>query len=355
MRVLKSIRGEVRTTSPLIFKEDKLALIVKKISVLALLLFVALHASAIIIEGPILVLGPDDADTPRTSQKYYKSYNFFRARDVLISEDDLIYVLEKGNACITYFNMKGDLLGKIGGIGQGPSELYEPTGMAFVGSKLWVADFKNNRIQEFAKVEGKLEYVKPIKPTKMNMPMHIAVVGENVVLASTSIHPLIKGITAYDINGKFKKQITIDPGLKTQKTMSLWAMAKIVDLNNDRLLVGYKYVPTAILIDKNLEDARKIDLSAYYSRFEDKRNGVTFPAGYAATAFSGGPNNSVLIAACDNKKRSCHRILQFNHDLSRKIGNVDLDFHVWDMKYFPKKKLMVFISNEDEVVFYNAK
>ncbi|MCP4216034.1 MAG: hypothetical protein GY765_15390 [bacterium] len=331
-----------------------------KIYVSICLLFVIILLPTSFLNGmtlgdPVLVLGAEEL--PGTTGKpYYKVHDLFRIKDMVISPDDKIYILASGSGSVSYYDMAGKCLGSIGRIGQGPEELYEPTNIEIVGRNLWVADFKNNRIQEFGISSAGLVHKRTIKQTKINMPFHLAVAGDKVLMSSTSIHPLTKGIGVFDFNGKFQQLLKIDPKIKTQRTLALWSMAKIVGLNDNRVLVGYKNLPLVVLLDKELKNQRIVDLSDYYSKYEDKRDsGYTLPAGYSATAFSSGPDSSILIAACDNKKKNCNKILRFDSQLKNQIGTLNYHKHVWEMKYYPEKKLLIFLNSNDEIAVYNVK
>ena len=78
---------------------------------------------------------------------------FYRPSDIEIDHNlSLIHVVDSANHRIVTFDEKGRLVRIIGREGQGPGDLFRPTG-AFVceDSNLAVADYGNNRIQFFDK------------------------------------------------------------------------------------------------------------------------------------------------------------------------------------------------------------
>lgn len=303
------------------------------------------YLSALELNGPILVIGPDEE---KAEKSYYKVHDIFKVKDVLVWKDE-IYILDRGTSYVHRFDMKGNSKGKIGGLGAGPSELYEPNSMSIVGNNLWVADFNNSRIQEFCD----FKYKRTLKLKNPAMPYNIAVSGENVLITSRSIYPWQKSLPVFDYSGILKKKVDLNFRLLKSKKIPLWYGAKIISLPDDRILIGYIYIPIIILISNDLRSVKEVDLSDYYITHVSKSSsGVRFPGGYAATAFSSGPGNSILIAACQNKEKMCNRVLQFSNDLSRKIAEINTDFHIRGMFYFPEKQLIAFINGAYEVMFY---
>lgn len=317
----------------------------KKIILILFLLSFLIQSWALELKGPVLVLGNDES---KANESNYKIHEMFKIKDVLIRDNE-IYVLEQGNAYVHRFDMKGNSKGKIGGMGAGPSEFYEPKNMAFVGENLWVVDYRNGRIQEFRD----FEYVRPIKMKNPPMPSNIAVSGNNVFVSGTSVYPW-QGLPVFDHQGNFKKAIKLNSKYLPNTKVTLWYIAELKILADNRLMVGYTNLPLVFLIDKDLGKIRDINLSEYYSKYETRgSSGAIFPSGYAITSFCSGPNDTILISVCDNKKRKCSKILQFSADLSKKTDEFNLGFHVWEMDYYPGEKLMVFLS-KDEVLLYNV-
>jgi len=321
----------------------------KLIALVLLSITITCYLGALKLKGPVLAIGPDEEKAEKNS--YYKVHDIFKVKDILIHDEEL-YILDIANSCVFRFDMKGNLKGKVGSTGAGPSEFYEPNGMVFAGENLWVADFGNNRIQEFYDFKYKRSII-----LSNPRPYNIAAVGDNVVITSTSIRPFHEELQVFDFSGNKKMTRKLDTRYFKKNQVGLWHMIKLAVLPDGRLLLGYKFLPLVMLFDKSLDNVKAIDLSDYYSKYETREKGgkgAVLPSGYAATAFSGGPDNSILVSVCNNEKRRCNRILQFSSDFSKKIDDIFIEGQIWGLKYFPEKNLLAVINGEREAVFYEV-
>jgi DNA-binding beta-propeller fold protein YncE len=60
-----------------------------------------------------------------------------------------VWVADFGNNRLQEFNEKGEYLKKIGAVGKGAEQFEGPTNIAISGSDLYITDYRNNRVQEF--------------------------------------------------------------------------------------------------------------------------------------------------------------------------------------------------------------
>jgi len=74
---------------------------------------------------------------------------FSSPRNVAVSEDGQIYVLDSGNNRVQLFHPDGSFLGQWGSFGTGDGQFNEPWGIAVGPERLYVADTWNHRIQVF--------------------------------------------------------------------------------------------------------------------------------------------------------------------------------------------------------------
>ena len=137
------------------------------------------------------------------------------------------------------------------------------------------------------------------------------------------------------------------------KTETLWARNALVPFGRDGLMLGFQFGNTLIQINTAGEILNWQLMDAFYPRFEEDQDGAVFPAGYAATAFSEGPGQTLLIATCDQVRRVCSRVLQMNASLDRVISEWEAPFHLWQIKYFPHLQLLAFLG-PGQVVFYKT-
>jgi len=105
--------------------------------------------------------------------------------------------------------------------------------------------------------------------------------------------------------------------------------------------------------DVNAKKYIVYDLSDYYNPYNaGKHNPKEPPEGYAVINGSKGPKGSIFLVICDQTKRCCSRLMQFSSDFKRKLSETKLGFCVRDIRYYPKKKKIIFVTHEDEVRLY---
>ena len=70
---------------------------------------------------------------------------------VTVAADGTVYVVDRGNNRVQYFTASGVFLGEFGSIGTGDGQFERPHDVAFSlgGSRLYVTDFDNDRVQYF--------------------------------------------------------------------------------------------------------------------------------------------------------------------------------------------------------------
>lgn len=74
------------------------------------------------------------------------NYSFSGVRDLAIDGEGRIYVLDSRNARVQVFNAEGAFLQTLGGPGQGPGQLAQPSNIAVVGDRVVVNDVGNSRL-----------------------------------------------------------------------------------------------------------------------------------------------------------------------------------------------------------------
>ncbi|KPK93239.1 hypothetical protein AMJ80_06060 [bacterium SM23_31] len=86
------------------------------------------------------------------------NYHFFRPTDVVVDEEENIYVLDYGDCRIQKYDSKGKHLATIGRRGQGPGDFLSPRCMNIAGdSNIYILDSGNRKVQIFnpsGKYEG---------------------------------------------------------------------------------------------------------------------------------------------------------------------------------------------------------
>jgi len=74
------------------------------------------------------------------------NYTFSGVRDLAVDDEGRIYVLDGGNSRVQVFNADGAFLQTLGGPGQGPGKLTQPSNIAVVGDRVVVNDVGNERL-----------------------------------------------------------------------------------------------------------------------------------------------------------------------------------------------------------------
>lgn len=75
---------------------------------------------------------------------------FTSPEGIAVDSEGKVWVTDSGNNRIERFSAKGAYLSKFGAYGPNDGQLWEPRGIAVSGSNLWVADTKNDRVQELS-------------------------------------------------------------------------------------------------------------------------------------------------------------------------------------------------------------
>jgi len=319
----------------------------KKISIyLIILLVLTVNLSSLQVKGPLLILGAGDEDEDNSKlPSNYKIHDIFRVSDAQVV-GDTIFVLERTSSLLFSFNMKGELLGKKGGIGGGWTDFYEPSSIEVVGQNLWIVDTNNVRIQEY----NGLEYKKTIRIPKVPSPRSLAVSGECVLVARTSF---AAPIAVFDKKGNYKFPISFKSRYISKDETGLFHIGTLVTLPGNRILMGFKFYPIIAIIEPDLKTIHEYDMSAYYSLPKPiSKNGVTYPNGHTSSAFAAGPGNTILIAACEKKDPKFHRVIQISTETGKKIGEWDTGIKFLRMHYNRAKNLLTVVNQEFEVMIY---
>ena len=139
-----------------------------------------IYAASIVIfmvTGFFLVVNAQDTSTPILSAKslFTIKSSFSQPSDVVVGNNQKIYVLDGVNNKVKVFNKKGALLSSFGGTGKGNGKFNSPLGIGIdAADKIYVADSGNHRVQVFSpdgkylsqlSTDANKKRVKPSDPT----------------------------------------------------------------------------------------------------------------------------------------------------------------------------------------------
>ena len=94
-----------------------------------------------------------------------EGHQFCHPWGVAVDNDDNIYVSEEGAHCISKFTCDGQYVKSTGTLGSHIGELHGPRGLHVIGSRLYVAERNNNRVQVFNTAD-----LRPLKVLVSRMP-----------------------------------------------------------------------------------------------------------------------------------------------------------------------------------------
>jgi tripartite motif-containing protein 71 len=75
---------------------------------------------------------------------------FTSPRGIAVDSEGKVWVTDSGNDRIERFSAKGTYLSQFGSYGPNDGQFFEPRGISVSGSNIWVADTKNDRVQELS-------------------------------------------------------------------------------------------------------------------------------------------------------------------------------------------------------------
>lgn len=108
--------------------------------------------------------------------------NFWLQRpDQLIFNDGQLFVLDWKEQGVHVFQKNGDYERFIGGLGDGPGELYNPHCMAVSKNKLYIAD-SHRMIHQFSRSDGTFNYRQPF----LNLPLRMVSDGQGLFVTAQS-------------------------------------------------------------------------------------------------------------------------------------------------------------------------
>ncbi len=303
----------------------------------SLFLNFALCSDMRLSENPVLHLG----------EHLGESFVFQKLVSVATTPDGTLYVLDSGQATIFKYDMNGWPLGKLGNPGQGPGEFFNPSSVAVVGPYLWVADFGNGRVQIFKDDI----FLKTIKVQNPNMPKNLAISNGKVYVAAQSLVPEFGSMAVFNPSGTQHSEVALNATSQTNRRVaSLWNMFHLTPLSDDRLILGFRYDNVVSVMDHHgkIVNEERMEL---YDHYENKVNGRIFPAGYSAMAFSEGPEESILIAVCNQETRTCGKVYRFDGQLKNALQKWDLGGSVRFMKYERELGLLVTVRTAEVLVY----
>lgn len=81
----------------------------------------------------------------------------------VLTDADRVYVLQPQEGRVRVFSRDGDFVRYLGGAGEGPGRILNPSGMGWHGPRLWVADWGTTRFTLFDVTTGEAETI-PYRP-----------------------------------------------------------------------------------------------------------------------------------------------------------------------------------------------
>jgi len=262
--------------------------------------------------------------------------------DIVLSSSGHAYVLQSDKRTVAKYDMQGHFLGEFGKPQRGMSK---PTAIVLNKTGLWVVDTETRQLHHFQNDA----YIRSVNLESPRLPRNLAVIKDQIFCGGYGIQE--EGILILDKNAK--KISALAPTIDADKARDgIWGRVCFAPLQDERLLVGYLYENRALVLDRQGEMVAALDMSEYYDKYEREEGGEVFPSGYAATSFSEGPANSILVATCNNTKRTCGLLFQFDGDLSRKLCKKQLDYHIWKMRFFRKQGVLAVVKQDSEILFF---
>jgi hypothetical protein len=145
----------------------------------------------------IRVWGDDEVDDENQFLRF--------PEDIMISNDNLVYILDSGNHRVQIFDRSGKFIKTIGRRGQGPGDLLMPTSFCLdKNNNIIVADDNNYRIQAF-NFNGKYLYSFRLRgfitAIKLNRDNQIAIFSHSDSFMSKKL------VSIYDFKGNLVKRI----------------------------------------------------------------------------------------------------------------------------------------------------
>ncbi len=266
--------------------------------------------------------------------------------DIVLSPAGSAFVLQSNKRTVAKYDMQGHLLSEFGKPGKGMSK---PTAIVLNKAGVWVADAGTGQLHHFQYDA----YIKSISLESVKFPQNLAVIKDLIFCSGHGIQREEGGILVLDKNGNKISMLSPEIDLDKGKDR-LWGRVCFAPLQDDRLLVGYLYDNQAFVLDRQGEIVAGLDMSSYYDKYEMVEKGRVYPSGYAATSFCEGPGNSILVATCDNTKRTCGLLYQFDADLTRKLCQKQLDYHIWKMRFFREQGLLAVVKQGSEILFFKT-
>jgi hypothetical protein len=260
--------------------------------------------------------------------------------DVAIDPDGNYAVLDQVDNKILVFSPSGDLIENIQVLPGIKGSLNDPRSIAYLGGRLWIADHGNSRIliRDGTGVESIHDEAGPAL---------IASYGDRVFVTGLSLHETNDAIRIFDMKGRIERIIKCDVDFFDERgaAASIWSKASIVPLSEDRIFIGFIYENKVCIISDEGQVVHARSMDPFYRKYETQGEPPIFPAGYAVTSFSSGPNDTIIVSACDNEERKCGRILQFDNEVNKLLGQYETRSHVWGMEFFPNEKFFVILYN----------
>ena len=65
----------------------------------------------------------------------------------ILSDEERIIIADSENNCLYVMDLQGEIISKVGGIGNGKCEFLHPTGLSYTGGKYYIVDSGNDRIE----------------------------------------------------------------------------------------------------------------------------------------------------------------------------------------------------------------
>ena len=127
--------------------------------------------------------------------------DFYGPRDIVFGPNKLLYIIDQGGTRIARLDPATDEFTAWGSAGSGEGQFKEPTGIAVVNGKIYVADSGNNRIQIFD-LDGKFAGVVEIPAWELNDRHYPDIVFDSVTKILYVTNGRANEILAFTVDGK---------------------------------------------------------------------------------------------------------------------------------------------------------
>lgn len=262
-----------------------------------------------------------------------------------------LYVVDRKQNCLFKFDLEGNLLTKIGRKGQGPGEFNFPRDVIAVNDQIWVTDYLNARIQIFKNDQ----YASMIKLDKPTSPVSFAVIDDIIYVGGHYYINEISAIAKLNTKGEVLGVIKgLDvPKSPYENTAALWRGYELKALGNKQLLLGFNYDSLIVTASTAGKTLLQKDMQDYYTPLLEVSGPMTAPGAIAVSAFTAGPDNTVLMTICNHEveRNDCSVIYQWDAEFKSILNRWDVGESLRGLSYDAAKGLLITATNNDVKVY----